>query len=512
MPKFIVTGLFLASLTAHAADWLTFAHDPQRTGWAAEERTITPANMGDFELKWKSKMKSENYSLSALTAPVVAGGVSTAHGIKNVVYVAGIDGNVFGIETDTGELAWTRNLPTHTTAKKYGYQGTFLCPNGITATPVIDRRTNTLYVVSGDGMLYGLDLGSGAQRFAAMQFVAPFSKMLSLNLVDDKIFTTLAQGCGAALSGIYSIDIKNPHHPVVRQALFSNTNTAGLWGRGGAVIGNGRAYGNTADGKFDTIAGDYSNTVIAVSVSELDLVDYYLPPNWVYLDKKDLDLGAGSPMFFGWGGRNLIASASKEAVIYLLDADSLGGKDHQTSLYSSLKLGNDEDQCCAGLGIWGAMSTARDSDGKTWLFAPMGGRASARGLQFPITNGETPHGSIMAFKVMEDPKTQKPVLEPAWISGDFNIPDPPIIVNGVVFALATGENAVQKGGAEKRLLNTQPAVLRALDAKTGKELFNSGTAFETWVHFSGLAVSDGRVFAVDHNSNVYCFGLKAKKN
>ena len=46
----------------------------------------------------------------------------------------------------------------------------------------------------------------------------------------------------------------------------------------------------------------------------------------------------------------LIASASKEAVIYLLDADSLGGKDHQTSLYSSAKLGNDEDQCCAGLG------------------------------------------------------------------------------------------------------------------------------------------------------------------
>src|SRR5258706_15854604 len=118
MHKF--AALLLLSSTLPAADWLTFAHDPQRTGWAAEERTITPAVMGDFELKWKSKMKSENYSLSALTAPVVAGGVSTAHGIKNVVYVAGIDGNVFGIETDTGELAWTRNLPTHTTAKKYG--------------------------------------------------------------------------------------------------------------------------------------------------------------------------------------------------------------------------------------------------------------------------------------------------------------------------------------------------------------------------------------------------------
>ena len=51
-------------------------------------------------------------------------------------------------------------------------------------------------------------------------------------------------------------------------------------------------------------------------------------------------------------------------------------------------------------------------------------------------------------------------------------------------------------------------MLKALDLKTGKELFNSGTAMTSWVHFSGLAVSDGRVFAVDHDSNVYCFGLR----
>ena len=29
----------------------------------------------------------------------------------------------------------------------------------------------------------------------------------------------------------------------------------------------------------------------------------------------------------------------------------------------------------------------------------------------------------------------------------------------------------------------------------------------SWVDFSGLAVSDGKVYAVDHDSNVYCFGL-----
>jgi outer membrane protein assembly factor BamB len=125
-----------------------------------------------------------------------------------------------------------------------------------------------------------------------------------------------------------------------------------------------------------------------------------------------------------------------------------------------------------------------------------------------LTNGANPHGSIMAFKVVADEKTQDPTLEPAWVSGDFDKPDPAIVANGVLFALSTGENAVQHGGEETRFKNTHSAVLRALDAKTGKELFNSANSIQTWVHFSGLALADGRIYAVDHDSNVYCFGLK----
>jgi hypothetical protein len=509
LSRFIAVLLFTAPF-ARPADWPTFGHDAQRSGWAAEERVLSASNAATLELKWKTKVKNESYSLSALTTPVVAGNVSTGKGVKNVVYVAGIGGTIFAIETETGEVVWSHTLPTHTTPKPGGFQGTFLCPNGITATPVIDRRTETLYEISGDGMLYGLDLGSGRPRFAPFQFVPPFSKMMSLNRSGSTIYTSLAQGCGGAISGIYSADVADPHHPVIRQALFSNTDTAGIWGRGGPVLGtNGRVYGNTADGKFNTQSGDYSNTVISISAAELDGIDYYLPPNWVYLDKKDLDLGATSPTYFGWKGRNLIAAASKEAVIYLLDADSLGAKDHQTALYTSPKLGNAGDICCTGLGIWGAMSTARDAQGRTWLYVPIGGPIAPTAPQFPMTNGDNAHGSIMAFTVVDDPATQKPVLQPQWISGDFNIPDPSVIANGVLFALATGENANQMGGEKKRFEHTQPAVLKALDAYTGKELFNSGTAFATWVHFSGLAISDGRLFAVDHDSNVYCFGLKA---
>ena len=80
-----------------------------------------------------------------------------------------------------------------------------------------------------------------------------------------------------------------------------------------------------------------------------------------------------------------------------------------------------------------------------------------------------------------------------------------------MLALSSGENAVQKGGEKGRLQNTRPAVLRALDAKTGKELYNSGTSISSWVHFSGLAIAGGQVFLVDHDSNVYSFGFPPKK-
>jgi outer membrane protein assembly factor BamB len=494
-----------------AGDWLTFGHDPQRTGWAFEETALTPASVANLGLKWKSKLKNDPYSLSALTPPVVASDISTNKGLRPVVYLAGISGTVFALDAETGDELWTRTLKYVVLPGKGGYQGTFLCPNGITATPVIDKSTNLIYAIGGDGALYGLDLGSGKIRYGPVNFVAAYSKNASLNLVDGIIYTTLAQGCGNGLSGFYSVDVRNAHRPLVRQLLLSNTNTAGIWGRGGPVVGtNGRVYGGTADGVFDPIAGDYSNTVVAASLPDLNLVDYFLPSNWRYIRAKDFDLGATSPVYFGWRNRNLLAHGAKEGLIYLMDADKLGAGDHQTTLYTSPRFGNDRAACCEGLGIWGGFSTFRDTDGATWLYAPMGGPPATAAPKFPVTNGDAPHGSVMAFKVVADPKTDNPVLEPAWISGDFNLPDPVVIASGVVFGLATGENAVQRGGEANRFKNTQPAVLKALDATTGKELYNSGDAIATWVHFSGLAVSNGKVYAVDHDSTVYCFGLAAK--
>ena len=505
--------LLSASARVMAADWLTFGHDPQRTGWASEERSISPETAANLTLLWKTKIDSSAQGLWSLTSPVVAENVSTKLGNKTVVYVAGISGTVFALATDTGEELWryTVNNFVESRSHVYVYQGSFLCPNGITATPVIDKDTNTIYFIGPDGMLYGLDLGSGRVRYGPVQFVAPFSKNWSLSLVNGRVYTTLSQGCGNGVSGVYSIDVRDRHHPVIEQGLLSNTNTAGIWGRGGPVIGsNGRVYGGTADGMFNPAAGDYSNAVVAEGLDHLSVLDYFLPPNWLYLNRKDFDLGSSSPVYFGWRNKSLLAHGAKEGVVYLLDADSLGGQDHQTPLYISPRLGNDRQDCCEGIGIWGALSTARDATGQTWLYVPMAGPPAADGPKFPLTNGDVSQGSMMAFKVEVDPKTEGPTLVPAWISGNFDHPDPAVIANGVVFSLSNGENAVQRGGEAKRLENTHPAVLRALDAATGKELYNSGTAISSWVHFSGLALANGRVYAVDHDSYLYCFGLRPR--
>ncbi len=123
------------------------------------------------------------------------------------------------------------------------------------------------------------------------------------------------------------------------------------------------------------------------------------------------------------------------------------------------------------------------------------------------------------FKLALNPASHKPTLDPTWISGDFDVPEPVAIANGVIFALATGENTQQTTGPaiiykgqklltdQQRSQNTHNAVLYALDAKTGRVLYQSGDAISSWVHFSGLAVATGRVYAVDHSSTLYCFGL-----
>src|SRR5260370_37667607 len=108
-----MTCIFQAALVllvvipaAIAGDWTTYGHDPQRSGWAFEETTLSPENGSKLGLQWKSKVNNQFYSLSALTATVVATNVSTGKGVRSVVYVAGIGRPVFALDALTVEDLW----------------------------------------------------------------------------------------------------------------------------------------------------------------------------------------------------------------------------------------------------------------------------------------------------------------------------------------------------------------------------------------------------------------------
>ena len=515
-----VFSFFVLLCGGASADWLTYGHDPQRTGYNPSEHELSPANVDKLSLIWQTQLDNLPVALSALTAPLVADNVRTDAGSKTLVFVAGSSNTFFALDATDGKVVWSRTFTSFVAPKEESF---YLCPNTPNATPVIDKEQQIIYTIAVDGRLYGLDLATGRVRFGPFAFIPAFAKAWSLNLRGGVLYTTTSQACGGDRSGIYSMRVSDPMHIESRELLVRNGYGGGMWLRGGTVVGpDGTVYLCTGDGAFDPAAGDFSNSYLAIAPDLSRVRDYFSPSNWSDLKKLDLDLPSGGLLAFTYRGKQLLAGGGKESVIYLLDAGSLGGSNHAQPLYESRVLAN-EGRALEEKGLWGSPASWTDAH-QTLLYFPVWGALAHTAPQFPLTNGETPHGSILAFRVATTASGAL-CLEPAWISPDMNLPDAPVLANGVLYALATGENPRQdhilgvthyKSMEEwkhnllttaERSAQTRPAVLMALDAKTGKLLYQSGDAIKTWVHFTGLAVTGGRVFAVDHESRLYCFGL-----
>jgi outer membrane protein assembly factor BamB len=497
-----------------AANWLTFGGDPQRSGWAKDETLLTKDNAKNIQLDWKIKLENEAKELNALTPAVTLDGVITPHGFKEYVIVGGSSDNLYAVDTESGKVVWQKHF---TNAVPPPSSPPFwLCPQALNDTPVIltgKFMGRTVFVISIDGKLHALNINNGEDRFPPTQFVPPYSKNWSLNLLGTTIYTSISQGCGGAKSGVWAMDLKSADK---KPTFFEADSTGGgIWGRGGPTIGaDGTVYVETGDGPYDPGAGKYSDSFLALSPDTLKLRDYYTPSNQQWITRKDLDMGNITPVVFPYKGRELIVGAGKEGTLFMLDAKSLGGETHRKPLYRSQLLTN-EDVDFAGRGFWGAFATWQDPQGTRWVYAPAWGPVHSKAPAFAASNGPTPNGSIMAFKV-ED-KDGQPVLTPAWISRDMNVPEPPVVADGVVFAVSSGEFVRQakdsgalytsKERAENAVGN---ATLYAFDAQTGKELYSSSKTMPSFSHFGGLAVSNGHIYVSTHDSTLYSFGVKAE--
>ncbi len=545
----------ISQVTTPASDWLTWGYDQQRTGWNRGETTLSKDNVSKLTLKWSTRLSTPptNVALSTLTAPLVMEKVKTIHGLKNLVFLLGADDTVFALDADSGKLIWKKSFTNHLSPL---HPGTWLCSNTANDTPVIDRQRGILYLISSDGKLRGLGVSDGADRMTPVDFVAPFSRSWSLNLIDNVIYTSSSRSCGQVpgelppplwgagtvggkstttaaraekfrkipveASSISAMDVSDPANPRFTRFYTSGGREAGSWGLGGVVQGpNDSIFLQTSDGMADPASGEYGDSVLELAPRASRLLDSFTPANWRYLNTHDLDLGSATPAVFPFQHHTLVASAGKEGFIYLLDTSDLGGggRDHAMPLYKTSQLGNDE-AILQGRGIWGALATYENPLGERFLYVPLWGPASKNAPQFKSSYGPTPHGSIMAFRVSGDGGNL--FLIPVWTSPDMIAPEPPVVANGVVYAIQTGEQTMQipvlppgmprpdpsTVGAEFRATPVSHLILFAFDAETGKPLYSSKEIIQNWTHFTEPVVALNKVFLVTHDAHVYAFGLK----
>jgi PQQ-like domain len=515
MPVILVfAGALFVSSVARAQGtprgfWTVPDHDPAHNRWQKAETEITTETVGkDFKFLWKLKLGTGSAKSSSFSEPILYPGLITGRGFKDLALWA--DANtLYAVDSELGVLVWKKdfkvahqacagsNLQVATEAPLVIHFGAPR-PPGPRPTPPpppaplapSERRLGAaagggyfglrgVYVLTGDGYMHEQIMATGLDYAPPVKFFpAPGGSSFGLNINDKIVYTAASSGCRNIPNAIWSIDLNTPDY-TVSSYKAQKISLAGLTGP--AIGRDGAAYITTGSGVDDPAAGLYANSIVALGAKDLKVKDWYTPSGAA----KTKTINA-SPVVLMLKDKELIVAPGKDGSLVLLDSSSLGGPNPTTPLAQTDKIAKSVKR-----GDWEGLASWQDKAGALWVFASIVGPA-APDAKFATSNGPAPHGSIVAFKV-ED-KDGRPVLTPSWISRDLKNPAPPAIANGVVFALDGGNASTH-------------ATLYALDAATGKELYSSGAAIDSYTHLAGVSVGDGHVFFSTHDNTLYSFGI-----
>ena len=267
-----------APLSVSNDDWLTFGYDQQRSGWNQGEKTLNKQSVGRLKLLWTTQLDVQplDAALSTLTAPLAVSGVTTPQGQKNLLFTVGINDTLYAVDADSGKVVWQKTFPNPGKPVRTANTN---CSNTEQATPIIDKDKGVIYFTMSDGKLRGLDIATGEERLSPAQFVAPFSRNWSLNLVDNIVYTAAGRGCGGdpqqkiESGAVSAMDISDPLHPVLSRTYTGHGRPAGPWGRGGPVLGPKGMMVQTADGSRDAASGMFGNSVLEITPKAYGVIE-----------------------------------------------------------------------------------------------------------------------------------------------------------------------------------------------------------------------------------------------
>jgi outer membrane protein assembly factor BamB len=538
------------------SDWPTAYADAQRTSWLQTDPNISVGSMSKpgFDLQWTSQLDNQRRGLHGLTQGVTVSGVTL---FVPTSLVAGSSNKLYMLDNDTGYVVWTRTfegtLPAPTGAcsggvtaaptrivsgaaapataaappppargNQQGYrsllgepgQGIPVEPRGggpprgaapapaparqggasapaaqgvgIPGAPTVvvgagTTRVQVAYAVSADGQLHVVGLQSGKDLQKPAPFVPPNSHWSNPVAVGTMMYAATSGNCAGAPNGVYAIDLDAPDKPVVSY----RTN-------GGSVVG-ALAFssdGNTllaAIGPGSVSGNGKANAIVALDPKSLQLKDWFTQPAAEFVT---------GPTVFRHGTKDVVAAATKDGRVILLDSASLGGADHATPLVATPPVFASGGSISAeALSTWAAVAApAAAGSAARWILVPISGRPIAA----RSTNGAIRNGAVVALRVKDINGAFS--LESEWTSGDLTSPATPVIVNGVVFALSRGRPA-----AAGRTGST--AVLFAHEGLSGKTLWNSGKSMTAAASPGSFWSALSQVYVGAEDGTVYAFGF-----
>ena len=523
-----------APATGVPGDWPTTAANAQRDGWLRGDPYISKESLatGGFALQWK-------LTLPASRADARITGWGAMGGRKPIAFLADDAGMVLTIDGDTGFDYWQRTFEAVTTptagcrggvtsgavrtmallpatigANRGGGFGPAVRPafhgligepgQGIAAelmapsTPTVAAPVASpappagsvpssgsapsgrgsdaaagrsasapsgrggrggpqgLFVVSPDGVMHTLGENSGLDVQKPTTFLPAGAQGQGLSIVEGVAYLLTSSGCGGVSNGVRALP------------LTGETRTVAVWESKGAPIGV-PAFG-TDGSVYVTIGGSdapdgQANAVVALEPRTLRVLRWFTPPSGLLVT---------SPMVVRHKERDVVAVALDEGRVVVLDAASLGGADHRTALATAAF--PDPTMVPRGLASYADESGTR-SLLVTVSAAPSAGVKSAAGALIALTLGN------------DD------ALQRRWTVPDLIAPLPPVVVNGVVFALSSG----RPGGP--------PPVLHALDPATGQRIWDSGRAIAGWVQDGTLMAGNSQLYVATTDRVVYAFGF-----
>jgi len=358
-----------------SVDVLTAHNDLSRQGLNSNETMLTQANVNTstFGKKFQLLVDGQIYG-----QPLVVSGLAFARGHlptihRNMVYVTTENDTVYAFDGGRGQLIWSvRTLATtlgETPIPNTDTPTDDINPDiGITGTPVIDRSSNTLYVVSNSKRdtggtpiyatrLYALDLNTGAKLDGgpvlvgasvpgtgngSISGVLSYSTILenqraALTLLNGEIYIAFA-GHGDPVTDyhgwVFAYNASTLHQDIAWSAT-PDGGFGGIWmgGAGFAADSDGNLYFASGNGDFDADQGgdDFGDTLFKVPSSSnpsFTASDFFTPQDQDTDNSTDTDFGSSGPMLFTAPNGHLEAViGSKEGNIFVLDTASLGGLD-----------------------------------------------------------------------------------------------------------------------------------------------------------------------------------------